>query len=124
MLTYNQTYSMLCWLSIAALFVLPPPQPLGCSLPGSFVALFCCCGLPRLTTMLDGRCSAIPGGVFRCSAQELLDFCCRFAPGPVSGTGSLGRLCCPRCVQYPLYYTCRWVCHPVCPTDSSSYLCR
>ena len=31
-------------------------------------------------------------GVFGCSVRELLDFCCRFAPGSVAGTGSLGLL--------------------------------
>ena len=37
MLIYKQTHLMLCWLSIAAQFVLPQPQPLGCSQPGSDV---------------------------------------------------------------------------------------
>ena len=86
---------MLCWLSLAAPLVLPPPQPLGCSPPGSIVALPCCCGLPRLAAMLDGRFSAVPGGVFGCSARHFLDFCCQFTPGSIAGTGSLRLLCRP-----------------------------
>ena len=73
----------------------------GCSPPGSVVALLCCCGLSRLGAMLDGCCSTVAGGVVRCSVRELLDFCCRFAPGSVAGTGSLGLTRRPRCVHRP-----------------------
>ena len=87
---------MLCGLSIAGP---PSTQPLGCSLPGSTVALLCCCGLHRLTVMFYGHCSAVAVGVFGCSAQELLEFGCCFNPGSVAGTGSLGLLRRLRCVH-------------------------
>ena len=52
---------MLCGIYIIALLVLHPPQPQGCSPPGSALALLCCCGLLRLAVMLDGRYSAVAG---------------------------------------------------------------
>ena len=82
-LTYKQTCSVLCGLFITALLVLPPPQPLGCSKPGSAVTLLCCCGL-------SPACHCWWG---------LLDFCCRFAPGSIAATGSLDLLRCHRCVH-------------------------
>ena len=94
---------MICGMAIIALLVLHLPQPLGCSPPGSILALRCCCGLLRLTVMLDGGCSVVAGWVFRCSEQEPLDFCCRLALCSVTGTGSLGLLCRLRCV----HGTCR-----------------
>ena len=92
MLNFKLTYSILCGLSIIAPLVPPPPQPRGYSPPGSFVTLLCCCGLSRLAAMLDGCCSTVAGGVFRCSVQELLDLCRHFTPSSIAGIGSLGLL--------------------------------
>ena len=99
MLIFLSTYSILCGLSIIAPQVLPPPQPQGYLPPGCFIALLCCCGLPQLEVMLDRRCSAVAGRVFRCSAQELLDLCCHFTPGSIAGIGSFGLLRHSRCVH-------------------------
>ena len=92
MQTFKPTCSMLCGMSIIASLVLPQPQPQSLSPPGVFVALLCRCGLLQLAAMLDGRCSAVAGGVFRCSAQEVMDLCCDFTPGSIAGIGSLGLL--------------------------------
>ena len=86
---------MFCGLSIATPLVLPPPQPWDYSPPGSVVVLLCCCGFSRLAVMLNGHCSAVAGGVCGCSVRELLDFCCRFTPVSIAGTGSLRLLCRP-----------------------------
>ena len=106
MLTFKPMYSILCGLSIIAPSVLPLPQPQGYSPPGSFVALLCCCGLPRLIVMLDGRCSTVAGSVFRCSVQELLDLCCYLTPGSITGIGSLSLLRHPRCVHGASRHKC------------------
>ena len=92
MLTFKPMYSIIRGLSIIVPLVLPPPHPQGYSPPSSFVALLYCCGLPQLSAMLDGRFSTDAVGVFRCSAQELLDLCCHFTPGFIARTGSLGLL--------------------------------
>ena len=67
-------------MSIIAPLVLPPPQPQGYSPHGSFVALFCRCGLSpgsRRCWMVAAP-PLLAGSGF--VAQELLDLSCHFTP--------------------------------------------
>ena len=107
--------NILCRLSIIG-----PPSTTTSGLFTAFVALLCCIGLHRLVAMLDGRCAAVAGSVFSCLAQELLDLCCHFPPGPIAGIGSLGLLCSTRCVHGAsrrYFYSLFWLFHFKCQDD-------
>ena len=106
------------------MLVLSSPQPLGYLPSGSIVALLGCCGLPLLAVMLDGCCSAVAGGVFRCSAQELLYLCCDFTLGFIAGIGSLGLLPHPRCVHGALDSSViiRTMLFPLCGLTGASFI--